>query len=76
MADNGVYSIPNNAKLHVNGTLELLPTNRCQNVYVEAAKTFHDALLYQPSLTPERLDGMTFFIDIGAKLNFNVNGLR
>lgn len=61
MADNGVYSVPNHTILHVNDTLEILLTERGQNVYVEATKTFHDALQYPPGLTPETLNGMTFF---------------
>lgn len=41
IADRRTYSLPDNGKLHANGTLELLPIERGYNIYTDAAGKFH-----------------------------------
>lgn len=44
VTDRGAYSHPSNAKLHVNGTIELLSTDRGYNVFLETAQKLNKAL--------------------------------
>lgn len=54
------YSLPTNANLYSNGTLDLIPTNRGYQSFIDTTK---------------RLQDITFFADIDATFTFSVNGV-